>query len=75
MDAIRANLLSPAVLFFALGLIAALTKSDLKFLEPLYVGLTIYQLVAIGCKGGAAIRIISKPSISRSRVTPQSSSP
>ena len=55
LDAIRANLLSPAVLFFALGLIAALTKSDLKFPEPLYVGLTIYLLVAIGFKGGVAI--------------------
>ncbi len=55
LDAIRANLLSPAVLFFALGLIAALTKSDLKFPEPLYIGLTIYLLVAIGFKGGVAI--------------------
>ncbi|KAB2660310.1 MAG: sodium-dependent bicarbonate transport family permease [Verrucomicrobia bacterium] len=55
LDAIRANLLSPAVLFFALGLMAALTKSDLKFPEPLYVGLTIYLLVAIGFKGGVAI--------------------
>jgi hypothetical protein len=54
-DAIRANLLSPAVLFFALGLIAALTKSDLKFPEPLYIGLTIYLLIAIGFKGGVAI--------------------
>ncbi len=55
LQAIQANLLSPAVLFFALGLIAALTKSDLKFPEPLYVGLTIYLLVAIGFKGGVAI--------------------
>ena len=55
LDAIQANLLSPAVLFFALGLIAALTKSDLKFPEPLYVALTIYLLVAIGFKGGVAI--------------------
>ena len=55
LDAIRANLLSPAVLFFALGLLAALTKSDLKFPEPLYAGLTIYLLVAIGFKGGVAI--------------------
>ena len=55
LDAIRANLLSPAVLFFALGLIAALMKSDLKFPEPLYVALTIYLLVAIGFKGGVAI--------------------
>jgi hypothetical protein len=55
LDAIQANLLSPAVLFFALGLIAALTKSDLKFPEPLYLGLTIYLLIAIGFKGGVAI--------------------
>jgi hypothetical protein len=55
LDAIQANLLSPAVLFFALGLLAALTKSALKFPEPLYVGLTIYLLVAIGFKGGVAI--------------------
>lgn len=55
LDAIRANLLSPAILFFALGLAAALAKSDLKFPEPLYVGLTIYLLVAIGFKGGVAI--------------------
>jgi hypothetical protein len=55
LDAIRTNMLSPAVLFFALGLLAALTKSDLKFPEPLYVALTIYLLVAIGFKGGEAI--------------------
>lgn len=55
VTAIQANLLSPAVLFFVLGLIAALTKSDLKFPEPLYVGLTIYLLIAIGFKGGVAI--------------------
>jgi len=55
LDAIRANLLSPAVLFFALGLIAALTKSDLKFPESFYTALTIYLLVAIGFKGGVAI--------------------
>jgi uncharacterized protein len=55
LDAIQANLLSPAVLFFLLGVIAALTRSDLKFPEPLYVGMTIYLLVAIGFKGGVAI--------------------
>jgi hypothetical protein len=55
LDAIQANLLSPAVLFFALGLIAAITKSDLKFPEPVYVALTVYLLVAIGFKGGVAI--------------------
>lgn len=54
-DAIRANLLSPAVLFFVLGVIAAVSRSDLKFPEPLYAGLTIYLLVAIGFKGGVAV--------------------
>ncbi len=57
LTAIQANLLSPAVLFFVLGLIAALTKSDLKFPEPIYVGLTIYLLIAIGFKGGVAVAI------------------
>ncbi len=55
LHAIQANLLSPAVLFFVLGVIAALAKSDLKFPEALYVTLTIYLLTAIGFKGGVAI--------------------
>lgn len=55
LEAIQTNLLSPAVLFFALGILAAVAKSDLKFPEPLYTGLTIYLLLAIGFKGGVAI--------------------
>lgn len=54
-QALQANLLSPAVLFFALGVFAALVRSELKFPEPLYASLTIYLLVAIGFKGGVAI--------------------
>ena len=54
LEAIQANLVSPPVLFFALGLLAAILKSDLKFPEQLYLGLTIYLLVAIGLKGGVA---------------------
>lgn len=50
-----ANLLSPPVVFFFLGLLAALLRSDLKFPEALYVSLTIYLLCAIGFKGGVAI--------------------
>lgn len=53
--ALSANLLSPAVLFFALGILAALLKSDLKFPEALYVTLTLYLLTALGFKGGVAI--------------------
>lgn len=46
------NLTSPAVLFFVLGLIAALAKSDLKFPPALSETLSIYLLAAIGLKGG-----------------------
>ncbi|MCY2959674.1 MAG: sodium-dependent bicarbonate transport family permease [Planctomycetota bacterium] len=56
LEAIRHNLLSPAPLFFALGLLAAAAKSDLKLPEALYSSLTIYLLAAIGFKGGAAIQ-------------------
>lgn len=55
LPALAANLFSPAVLFFALGVIATLVGSDLRFPEPLYLGLTIYLLVAIGFKGGVAL--------------------
>ncbi len=55
VSALSANLLSPAVLFFLLGVAAAVARSDLKFPEPLYVTLTIYLLTAIGFKGGVAL--------------------
>jgi hypothetical protein len=51
-EIITQNLLSPVVLFFVLGLIAALVKSDLKFPNGLSEGLSIYLLIAIGIKGG-----------------------
>ncbi|MDW8468902.1 MAG: sodium-dependent bicarbonate transport family permease [Burkholderiales bacterium] len=52
---LQANLLSPPVMFFLLGMLAAVVRSDLRFPEPLYVSLTIYLLAAIGFKGGVAI--------------------
>lgn len=55
IEAARANLLSPPVLFFALGVAAAVMRSDLRFPEPLYVTLTIYLLTAIGFKGGVSM--------------------
>ena len=55
LTAIQSNLLSPAILFFVLGVFAAVSKSDLKFPEALYTTLTIYLLTAIGFKGGVAI--------------------
>lgn len=46
------NLLIPAVLFFALGILARLIKSDLRFPPDLAKILSIYLLVSIGLHGG-----------------------
>ena len=56
MDALQANLLTPMPLFFVLGMLATLVRSDLKVPEPMYIALTLYLLAAIGLKGGAEIR-------------------
>lgn len=55
LDAVRANLLSPAVLFFGLGVVASLVRSDVRLPEAVFGGLTVYLLTAIGFKGGVAI--------------------
>jgi hypothetical protein len=55
LDILLANLLSPIVLAFVLGLAAALLKSDLALPEPLYTTLSLYLLLAIGLKGGVAL--------------------
>lgn len=57
LELLRINLLSPAVLAFALGIVAALIKSDLKIPDALYTSLSIYLLLAIGLKGGAALAV------------------
>lgn len=55
-ELLRLNLTSPAVLAFALGLLAALMKSDLRFPESVTSLLSSYLLLAIGIKGGIQIR-------------------
>lgn len=47
--------LDPVVLFFLLGLVARLAKSDLRLPESLYETLSIYLLLAIGLKGGVEL--------------------
>jgi uncharacterized protein len=54
-DLALANLLSPMVLFFALGLGAALARSDLTVPESVAKFLALYLMMAIGFKGGAAV--------------------
>lgn len=49
------NLLSPPILFFALGIIAGLLKSDLNVPDQISRYLSIYLMMAIGFKGGVAI--------------------
>ena len=46
------NLLSPMVLFFVLGLLAALARSDLSIPEAIAKLLSIYLLLSIGFRGG-----------------------
>ena len=55
LELVRANLASPMLLAFALGIVATLVKSDLRFPEELYATLSIYLLLAIGLKGGVAL--------------------
>ncbi len=49
------TLLSPMILFFVLGLAAALARSDLSFPEAIAKGMSLYLLFAIGFKGGAGV--------------------
>jgi hypothetical protein len=49
------NLLSPMILCFALGLFAALARSELTVPEAAAKALSIYLLFAIGFKGGVAV--------------------
>ncbi|MFY9269770.1 MAG: sodium-dependent bicarbonate transport family permease [Candidatus Manganitrophaceae bacterium] len=46
------NLLSPVVLFFALGWMARVLKSDLDLPEEMVRGMSYYLMASIGLKGG-----------------------
>lgn len=49
------TLLNPPVLFFLLGVVAALLRSDLDFPSPIPKFLAMYLLLAIGFKGGVEL--------------------
>lgn len=53
---IQANLLTPIVLFFILGIVAARIKSDLRIPDAISSMLPIYLLAAIGLHGGIEMR-------------------
>jgi hypothetical protein len=49
------NILSPAILFFILGVVGGLLKSDLEIPGSIGRYLSIYLMMAIGFKGGVSI--------------------
>ena len=49
------NLLDPAILFFAFGLLAGLLKSNLEIPSAISRFLSLYLLMALGLKGGFAL--------------------
>lgn len=56
LELVQANILTPVVLFFIFGIIAARIKSDLKIPEAISEFLPIYLLAAIGLHGGLEMR-------------------
>lgn len=51
------NLTSPPVLAFVLGVVAVFLRSDLRLPDPIHTWLATYLLLAIGLKGGHALRL------------------
>lgn len=49
------NLFSPPLLFFVLGCLATILRTDLEIPEPIGKLLSLYLLMAIGFKGGVAL--------------------
>ena len=49
------NLLSPTVMFFVLGLVASLARSDLSVPRSIAQFLALYLLMSIGYRGGAEV--------------------
>jgi len=69
LETAAANLLSAPVLAFVLGLVAVAVRSDLRLPEALTTSISIYLLLAIGVKGGVALRSAPGRSVAQRRVT------
>lgn len=59
------NLTSPAVLAFVLGALAVWLRSDLRLPDPIHTWLATYLLLAIGLKGGHALRGVDVATVVR----------
>jgi hypothetical protein len=56
LDILISNLTNPTLLFFLLGIIAAVFKSDLEIPAPSIKFISLYLLFAIGFKGGQELQ-------------------
>lgn len=56
LDLALVNLTSPPLLAFVLGLVAAGLRADIRLPEAVYQATSMYLLLAIGIKGGVALR-------------------
>jgi len=52
---VTSNLLNPPILFFFLGMLAVLLRSDLEISQPIPKFLSLYLLMAIGFHGGVEL--------------------
>lgn len=57
------NLLSPITLCFCLGMFARLVRSELSVPKEVYMGISLYLLLALGLKGGVELAEASLASI------------
>ncbi|MEC9197298.1 MAG: sodium-dependent bicarbonate transport family permease [Pseudomonadota bacterium] len=55
LDSLVGNLMVPTIMFFALGLLAAVVRSDLSIPEGAGKFMSLYLLLAIGFKGGNSL--------------------
>ncbi len=54
-EILKANLLSPIALAFALGIVTKLIRSEFSLPKDIYTGLSVYLLFALGIKGGVEL--------------------
>jgi uncharacterized protein len=62
-EMLLANLYSPVVLAFLVGIFATLIKSELEFPEPVLKAISIYLLLSVALKGGHELAKVSLASL------------
>ena len=55
LSLVASNFFNPPVLFFFLGMLAVLSKSDLEIPQPIPKFFSLYLLISIGFKGGVEL--------------------